>query len=101
MKNLLCAAAIAGISASGAAANQIEQACVRSDRPAANRALCGCIQDAANLTLSTGDQRRAAKFFKDPQKAQDERQASDGQREDFWDRYKRFGQTAGEFCAVS
>lgn len=76
------------------AAGDIERACLGSDRAAANRALCGCIQDAADLTLSTQDQRRAAGFFADPHRAQEVRQSD----ERFWDRYKDFGATAETFC---
>ena len=98
MKQLLLASGILSLSVIAANASQIENACVRSGRDAANRALCGCIQDVADLTLSRTDQKRASKFFRDPQKAQDVRQASNGGRLDFWDRYKEFGETAAEFC---
>ena len=101
MKTITITAGILILSTMVGSASQIERACNKSDRSASNRSLCGCIQDAADLTLSRGDQKRAAKFFNDPQKAQDTRQASNSKREDFWDRYKRFGQTAQEFCAAS
>lgn len=80
-------------------AAQIERACLRADRPDANRALCGCIQDAANLTLSDRDQRRAAKFFTDPQDAQDTRQSDRRADERFWARYRAFGETAEAYCS--
>lgn len=78
-------------------AGDIERACMRSDRPA-SRALCGCIQDAADLTLTTKDQRRAAGFFADPHQAQVVRQSSRRADEVFWDRYKQFGEAAESFC---
>ena len=79
-------------------AGPIEQACLRSDRPSANRAVCGCVQDAANLTLNNSDQKLAASFFKDPQKAQDIRQSDRSSHEAFWKRYREFGEAAETFC---
>lgn len=80
------------------AANTIEKACVRSDRKAASRALCGCIQDVADMTLSNSDQKLAATFFKDPHRAQEIRQSDRSTHEVFWKRYKSFGATAQAFC---
>lgn len=80
------------------AAGDIERACLGSDRAAGNRALCGCIQQAADLTLSTRDQRRAAGFFRDPHQAQEVRQSDRRADEVFWDRYRHFGETAETFC---
>ncbi|MDJ1006836.1 MAG: hypothetical protein QNJ13_03345 [Paracoccaceae bacterium] len=80
------------------AAGDIERACLGSDRAGGNRALCGCIQDAADLTLSSKDQRRAAGFFRDPHRAQAARQSDRRSDEVFWDRYQRFGETAETFC---
>lgn len=87
-----------GLLATGAAASPIERACLGSDRGAGQRALCGCIQQAADMTLSTSDQRRAAGFFRNPQAAQDVRQSDRRSDEIFWDRYRRFGETAEAFC---
>ncbi len=80
------------------AAKDIERACMKSDRAAGNRAICGCIQDAANLTLTNRDQRLAATFFADPHRAQEIRQSDRRQHESFWQRYKNFGQTAEAYC---
>ncbi|MCV6825213.1 MULTISPECIES: hypothetical protein [Halocynthiibacter] len=80
-------------------ASAIENACNSSGRKAANRALCGCIQDAADMILTRSDQRKAAKFFKDPHQAQVIRQSSKASDERFWLRYKEFGQTAETFCS--
>ena len=71
---------------------------MNSDRSGGNRAVCGCIQDAANLTLTSKDQRLAATFFKDPDRAQEIRQSKRNSHETFWKRYKNFGQTAELFC---
>lgn len=76
----------------------IAQACRRSDRDAASRQLCGCIQAAANESLSSSDQKRAAGFFSDPQKAQDIRQSDSAGHEAFWRRYKAFVATAEARC---
>ncbi|MEL6168249.1 MAG: hypothetical protein AAFR35_06135 [Pseudomonadota bacterium] len=79
-------------------AGAIERACLGSDRAAGNRALCDCIQDAANLTLSGTDQQLAASFFKDPHRAQEIRQSSRRTHEVFWERYVEFGAMAETFC---
>ncbi len=81
-----------------ATAQSIERACLRSDRDARSRVLCGCIQDAANLTLSARDQKTAATFYRDPQKAQDLRQSPNRASRRFWDRYKEYAEVARTFC---
>ena len=81
-----------------AQAQAIENACLRSDRAAKSRALCGCIQQAANLTLSAKDQKLASTFYSDPQKAQDVRQSGRWAHERFWERYKEYAEIAQTFC---
>ncbi len=71
------------------------QACLKADRKAANRQLCGCVQAVANKHLSSRDQARAAKFFEEPQLAQDARQ--NGSRS-FWATYKKFAGDAERVC---
>lgn len=85
--------------AGAAAAGPIESACNRSDRDAANRALCDCIQQVADFTLRSTDQRRVAGFFKDPEKAQDVKMSKRGADDAFWDRYKAFSEQAEAYCA--
>lgn len=79
-------------------AQSIERACLRSDRAAKSRALCGCIQQAANLMLSASDQKLAATFYRDPEKAQDVRQSRNRTHARFWDRYKDYAATASKYC---
>lgn len=86
--------------AGAASAELIERACLGSERAGGNRALCGCIQDAANMTLSQSDQRLAASFFKNPDRAQEIRQSPSRQHEIFWKRYRAFGETAEAFCRM-
>ncbi len=81
-----------------AMAGPIERACMASDR-GGNRSLCGCIQQAADMTLSGGDQKRAAKFFKDPEAAHATWISQSKSDDAFWERYKSFGQTAEAYCA--
>ena len=80
----------------GGPSGPISRACEAGGRPGANQALCSCVQGAADDTLSGREQRRAAKFFKDPQKAQDTRQG-DGTAA-FWRRYKAFASRAEAVC---
>lgn len=97
-KSLMAVAALVCM-ASFAAAGPIEGACVKSARNAANRSLCSCIQQVADITLNDSDQNLVASFFKDPNKAEKVRM-SDSKRDDaFWDRYKTFGQQAQLSCA--
>lgn len=77
---------------------KIERACNKSDRSVSNRT-CSCIQDVANVKLSNSDQSLAAKFFKDPQLAQDTRQSDNKAKEAFWLRYKEFGDLAAKHCS--
>lgn len=110
MKNLLLTATLIATGATAAAivpfapapaqAGTIERACLQSDR-AGSRSLCGCIQDVADITLSRSDQRKAARFFGNPQKAQDTRMSDRRSDERFWDRYQEFGNAARAYCASS
>ena len=79
----------------------IERACNASDRQNASRSLCSCIQDVADVRLSSKDQKQAAKFFKNPQLAQDTRQSDNRSKETFWLRYKKWGQVAALQCNPS
>ena len=86
------------IAPSAAAAGPIESACNRSHRKAANRSLCGCIQQVADQTLRGADQRRAATFFKDPEKAHKVWMSKRESDDEFWTRYKAFGAQAEAYC---
>lgn len=85
------------LSAVPATANPVERACLLAGRAEAP-GLCSCIGAAAAITLSQGDQRRAADFFADPQSAQDTRMSDRRRDERFWDRYQVFGQVAEDMC---
>ena len=99
MKALLLTAAVMTVGTLPATAGAIDKACLKGGRANGNRALCGCIQQVADMTLSRTDQRKAAAFFKDPHKAQDVRQSSRSSDEAFWQRYKNFAVTAEAYCA--
>lgn len=103
MKTFLFCVALAAlalpVSTAPAHAGQIERACLRSDRDAANRRLCACIQQVADMTLRGGDQRRAATFFRDPDRAHETWMSKRDSDDAFWERYKNFGATAEAYCA--
>ena len=103
MKTTLFGAALATLVLSSiptlALAGPIERACLRSDRDAANRRVCSCIQQVADMTLRGGDQRRAAKFFADPDRAHETWMSQRESDDAFWERYKNFGATAEAYCA--
>ena len=95
---VLIAALILGV-AIPVQAGPIESACLRADRVPANRAVCGCIQQVADQTLTGKDQRLAASFFGDPDRAQRIRQSDSASHSEFWDRYTSFGEAAEAYCA--
>ena len=80
------------------ATGPIYAACLASDRKARNRALCGCVQASADGALSGGDQRRAARFFRDPQEAHDVKYSQSTRDDAFWDRYESFVGRAERAC---
>jgi hypothetical protein len=96
---LLIAAAAVVLIAPPALAGPIDSACLRSERGAQNRPVCGCIQQVADETLSRGDQRAAARFFRDPHQAQEVRQSGRPRDEAFWLRYRDFGARAEARCS--
>lgn len=100
MKHLGIAVIIATLAAPMAYAGPIENACLKSDRKGVNRSVCNCIQQAADLTLTSSEQRKAAKFFNDPHQTQELRQSSKSNDEKLWLRYKEFGNAAQAFCQI-
>ena len=99
MKWILAIAACALMGAGPASAGPVESACLKSGSSAANPALCVCIQQVADMTLSSSDQKMAARLIKDPDKAQEIRASDNDRHEAFWLRYKNVGATAESFCA--
>ncbi|WP_244868042.1 hypothetical protein [Vannielia litorea] len=81
-----------------AEAKVLERACNKSDR-GASRALCSCIQRVADFELSRSEQRKGAKFFREPQLAQDTRQSDRPDNEVFWKKWKKFGDSAAASCS--
>ena len=97
MRFTLLAGLVALIMPSAAlAGGTIDKACRATGR--ADAGLCGCIQSVADQVLSGGDQRRAAKFFADPDKAQEVRASGSASAEAFWDRYAAFAGMAEAVC---
>jgi hypothetical protein len=93
---IVCAALAATVTP--AVSGKIERACNKSER-SVSRSTCSCIQNVADARLSRTDQSLAAKFFKDPQMAQDTRQSDNRSKEAFWKRYKSFGSEAAKHCS--
>jgi hypothetical protein len=89
---------LALLAPAAALAGPIETACNRSDRAAASRALCRCIDGVADRMLTRSEQRRAARFFRDPDEAQRVRMSRDQDDRDFWARYRAWGETAQAMC---
>lgn len=98
MKLHVLAGLIGVVCLAGAAQSEaIQRACLQSDR-GGSQTVCRCIQGAADQTLSNRDQRRAAKFFRDPEEAQRVRRSDRSRDEAFWDRYRMFGERAEQTC---
>jgi hypothetical protein len=83
----------------GGVSGEIGRACMTSGRDAANSALCSCVQGVANRTLSASDQRRASRFFGDPDRAQETRISDRAADEAFWLRYRAFANAAESSCS--
>lgn len=102
MRYFLILGALATVAACGGgsrgATGDISEACLQADRRAASPALCSCVQQVANQSLSNRDQARAAAFFAEPQLAQDTRQSDRPSDEHFWLRYRAFSDLASEIC---
>lgn len=81
-----------------ALAGPVQTACNRSDRDAATRSMCACIGQVADQTLRGADQRRAATFFRDPEKAHKAWMSKRAADDAFWERYKAFGAQAEASC---
>ena len=82
-----------------AEAGPISRACMDSGRKGASSSLCACLDRVAKGELSRRDQRKAAKFFKDPQRAQDTRQSDRPSDEAFWKRYRSYSTRAADICS--
>jgi hypothetical protein len=78
-------------------ANPIERACLASDR-SAPRALCACIGAVAGSFLSGAQMREGARWFDDPQRAQDVRQSDRASDERMWQAWRRFSDAAEQSC---
>jgi hypothetical protein len=60
--------------------------------------LCSCIGSAAERTLTRSQMREGARFFTDPQRAQDVRQSDRRSHEEMWRAWRNFGETAEAMC---
>ncbi|WP_133489235.1 hypothetical protein [Aliiroseovarius marinus] len=101
MKRAVLAVTLATAMLSGPSAygGTIERACLKADRPNATRSLCRCIQRVADATLSGGERSKVAKFFSDPHKSQSTRQSDRRSDEQFWKKYKKFGELVSQNCS--
>ncbi|MEX3014325.1 hypothetical protein [Gymnodinialimonas hymeniacidonis] len=78
-------------------ANPIERACNASDRDA-SRSLCSCIGDVAGDLLTRAQMREGARWFDDPQRAQDTRQSDRARDEEMWQAWRTFSTAAQQRC---
>lgn len=83
------------------ASGPISTACSNQTRKRVSAEKCGCVQAAANLTLSPSDQRRAAGFFNEPEQLQKVKLSDTPANEEFWSVWARFADTAENMCDLS
>lgn len=81
------------------ATGPLQRACLSQGRKAANSQRCGCIQAVADQQLSSAEQKRGVKAFKDPHKVQVWRQSDRASDNAFWATWKTFGQNASRVCS--
>lgn len=83
------------------ATGPIQKACQAQGRKQASRARCGCVQAVADRELSASEQRRGARYFKDPHALQQVRQNQDNNASNkrFWAAWKAYGQRAAQVCS--
>lgn len=103
MKNVMLALGLGlglagGVPVAAEARGAIEGACLRSDRPAANRVLCGCIQQVADAVLTSGDQRKGARFFADAELSQAAKMGRGDADRLFWQKWEAFSNGAVKYC---
>lgn len=98
LKHACAAAALSVALVSPAHARAIEEACMRSDRVGDDTRVCTCIQRIADQLLTPRDQRRAARFFRDPHLAQETRMSDRADDRRFWTVYTQFGALAEQSC---
>ncbi|MTI00516.1 hypothetical protein [Roseibium sp. RKSG952] len=94
-----CATSLTAVAPAPTEAAQIKRACLASDRSAATRSRCSCIQRVADQALTRSDQRTVAKWFTDPHQAQELKMSKTARDDALWDRYQAFGQMAQAICS--
>ncbi len=95
-----CAALLMVSGVTSTAAGPLQRGCLQSDRPGATRSMCGCIQAVADGMLKRGDQRKAARFFRDPHSAQEIRTSRSQRDKRFWQEYRAFGDRVEQVCST-
>lgn len=83
------------------ATGPIQKACQAQGRASATRARCGCVQAVADRELSNSDQRRGARYFKNPHALQVVRQdqSNNASNRRFWAAWKAYGERAAQLCS--
>ncbi|NVO57239.1 hypothetical protein HW561_15710 [Rhodobacteraceae bacterium B1Z28] len=94
-----CATSLTAAAPLPSEAAQIKRACLASDRSAATRQRCSCIQRVADQALTRTDQKTVSKWFSDPHQAQELKMSQTARDDALWDRYQAFGQMAKAICS--
>lgn len=88
------------VSGTNAAQGPIGAACNIHNRNTANAQRCGCIQAAADRTLSQAEQEKASRFFSEPELLQAIKLSDTPANERFWYTWAEFAETAEEMCTA-
>lgn len=76
----------------------IANACLQQDRRGASQARCGCVQAAADLTMSQSVQQRSVRFFNEPELLQAMKLSDTPENERYWAIWASFAETAEQLC---
>lgn len=99
MRHFLILTALIAAGSCGPRVNgAIAQACVDAGRSSSSPELCSCVGSVASQTLSRSDQARVVTFFEEPERANDIKIDDSTSADAFWERYRRFTDTAERSC---
>ena len=80
------------------ASGPIANACLQQDRRGVSQARCGCVQAAADLTMSQSVQQRSVRFFNEPELLQAMKLSDTPENERYWAIWASFSETAETLC---
>lgn len=86
------------ILAAPASAGPIERSCLKSDRPAASRRLCDCVEKMAYKALPRREIGKVAQLMRDPERVDTVKRSSRSSDRALWQSYKKYAGRAEASC---